>query len=104
MNGAEIGRAAARLANVPESTAHKVVRKAIDAMLDTLRAGGSVTLPGLGVIKVAQINRTEFANPKVKGGKVQATGPRKKLSITTSSKVFDNPPGAVIDPPAVPGA
>lgn len=101
MNAAELGRAAAALANVPESTAHKVIRKAIDAMLDTLRAGGSVALPGLGVIKVAQINRTEFVNPRVKGGKVQAMGPRKKLSITTSLKVFDNPPGALIDPPVV---
>lgn len=102
MNGAELGRAAARLANVPESTAHAVIRKTIDAALDTLRSGGSVTLPGLGVIKVAQIKRTEFVNPRAKGGKVQATGPRFKLSFKMAKTVFDNPPGAVIAPPAAP--
>lgn len=99
MNAAELARRVAALEGLPEYRAQQILRSAVAAMSETLQQGGSVVLAGLCTIGVTNIKRTEFVNPRQRGGTVTAAGTRYKLKISTAAGMFDNPPGVISHPP-----
>lgn len=91
MNGAELARALAAGEGVPEYKARRAVRFIVAQIADTMRAGGSVSLAGLGKFEVKQIEPREYVNPK-DGTKVFKAQRRFGVTLKTSPRLFNNPP------------
>lgn len=100
MNGGELARALAQAQGIPAYKARQAVRIVTDQIVGTLRAGGSVSLSGLGKMKVKQMAARDYTNPKDKTKVVKAAA-RYGVAFTAAPGLFNNPVGVVENKPTV---
>lgn len=98
MNSTELAAALAQQADMPEYKARQAVRIVTGQVKDTLSAGGSVSLPGLGRFVVSVRAARSYPHPKDKT-KIVHSPERMMVGFKPVNGLFDNPPSWVEDKP-----
>ncbi|SFL92836.1 HU family DNA-binding protein [Nitrosomonas communis] len=75
MNKTELIEQIAKRANLTKADAGRALNAALDTIIETVREGGNVALPGFGSFKTAQRAAREGKNPR--------TGEKLSIAATT---------------------
>jgi DNA-binding protein HU-beta len=83
MQKTELIARVAKDANVSQAEAAKIINKAIEVVIDTLKAGEKVTLTGFGTFEVRETAARTGTNPRTKQKIQIAAGKRATFSAGT---------------------